>query len=238
MIPDGAGNARRIALELPEVDVIVARLDEGPFPLDAATALLSDSERSRADRFAFDRDRHRYIWGRAMLRTLLGNRLGLSAAGVPLIEGAQGKPELDGRAVRTRLKFNLSHSNDVVAYAFALGQDIGIDIEFRRPMDDADAIAARYFSPAENSAYLGLDIADRSLGFFNCWTRKEAFVKALGQGLGYPLDSFDVSLAPGEKAEILRVGNKPGRDSGWRLEAFSPASGFVAAIVVGDTRQT
>jgi 4'-phosphopantetheinyl transferase len=98
-------------------------------------------------------------------------------------------------------------------------------------IDDADGIAASVFSRPENEAYLALARPDRPLGFFNCWTRKEAFVKAIGDGLTHPLTGFDVSLAPGEPARIVRVNETPGDDCGWRMESFSPAPGFVAAVV-------
>ena len=101
-------------------------------------------------------------------------------------------------------------------------------------LGDADDIAGRFFSDRENQAYRALERRDRPLGFFQCWTRKEAFIKALGDGLSYPLDRFDVSLAPGEPAEILRVEAMPGACCGWRMESLSPAPGFVAAVVIGD----
>jgi 4'-phosphopantetheinyl transferase len=120
-------------------------------------------------------------------------------------------------------------------YAFSSGREIGIDVETVRLIRDADDIAARFFSPRENEAYLALDPPDRPLGFFNCWTRKEAFIKALGDGLYYPLDRFDVSLAPDEPARILRIESTPGDRCGWRMESFSPVTGFVAAIVIEQT---
>jgi 4'-phosphopantetheinyl transferase len=95
-------------------------------------------------------------------------------------------------------------------------------------------IAARFFSRRENAAYQALDPRDKPIAFFNCWTRKEAFIKALGDGLYHPLDRFDVSLAPGEPARILRVDDTPGEACGWRLESFCPAPGFVAAVVTED----
>jgi 4'-phosphopantetheinyl transferase len=97
---------------------------------------------------------------------------------------------------------------------------------------DAGDIAARFFSRCENEAYLGLDLDDRPLGFFNCWTRKEAFVKALGDGLYYPLDHFDVSLSHGDPARILRVENTPGGDCAWSLHSFLPGPGLTGAVVV------
>jgi 4'-phosphopantetheinyl transferase len=116
----------------------------------------------------------------------------------------------------------------------AVGHEIGIDVEAVRVVPDADDIAARFFSRREREAYCALDGSRRPLGFFNCWTRKEAFVKALGDGLAHPLDDFDVSLSPDEPARILRVARTPGEHCGWRMESFSPAPGFVAAVVTED----
>ena len=134
------------------------------------------------------------------------------------------------------LRFNVSHSDDVAVYAFSTGREIGIDIESIRVIRDAEDIAARFFSRRENEAYLALDPRDRPLGFFNCWTRKEAFVKALGDGLYHPLDRFDVSLAPGEPAKILRVENTPGEDCGWTLHSFVPGPGLIGAVVCAEVR--
>jgi len=108
-----------------------------------------------------------------------------------------------------------------------------LDVEAVGPIRDADDIAARFFSQRENRAYRALERRDRPLGFFQCWTRKEAFIKALGDGLSYPLDRFDVSLTPGEPARILRVEDTPGDRCGWRMDSWSPAPGFVAAVVIG-----
>jgi 4'-phosphopantetheinyl transferase len=150
---------------------------------------------------------------------------------IALVYGGHGKPALAPRYADVDLRFNVAHSDDVAVYAFATGREIGIDVEAVRVIRDADDIAARFFSRRENEAYLALDPRDKPLGFFNCWTRKEAFVKALGDGLYHSLDRFDVSLAPGEPAMILRVENTPGEHCGWRVESFSPAPGFAAAVV-------
>ena len=158
----------------------------------------------------------------------------LAEAEQELRYGAHGKPELAGRFARSGLRFNVSHCDDVAVYAFSCGPEVGIDVEAIRALPDAEAIARRFFSRRENAAYLALDQRDRPLGFFQCWTRKEAFIKALGEGLSHPLDSFDVSLAPGEPAELLRIEPVPGDDRAWRLESFSPAPGYVGAVVVED----
>jgi len=216
------------------VEVIVTRLDVRSEALRAGAAVLTDEERDRARRFVFDRDRDRFIEARACLRQLLAARLGTPPDSVELVYGARGKPALAPGYADTGLRFNVSHCDDLTLYAFSCGREIGIDVEAVRPIGDADDIAARFFSQREKRAYRALEPGDRPLGFFQCWTRKEAFIKALGDGLSYPLDRFDVSLTPGEPAQILRVEDTPGDRCGWRLESWSPAPGFVAAVVMGD----
>ena len=149
-----------------------------------------------------------------------------------LAYGAHGKPALAHPGRYSDLRFNLSRRDDVAVYVLSFGREVGIDVEAVRLIPDADAIAARWFSRGENEAYQALDPRQKPLGFFNCWTRKEAFVKALGEGLSHPLDSFEVSLAPGAPAALLRVEGPPvpGDDRRWRLASFSPAPGFVAAV--------
>jgi len=213
------------------IDVVVTRLALGPDAVGASVTLLSDTERQRASRFVVDRDARRFIVARARLRQLLAERLGVRPESVELVYGAHGKPALARPGADADLRFNVSHREDVAVYAFSYGREVGIDVEAVHVIRDADAIAARLFSPRENAAYRALDPQDRPLGFFNCWTRKEAFVKALGGGLCDRLDHFDVSLAPREAATILRVENTPGDHCGWRLVSFSPTPGFVAAVV-------
>ena len=213
-------------------EVVTTRLDVDAAALRAAVALLSDTERQRARRFAFDRERRRFTVARARLRQLLAARLGVRPESVELNYGTHGKPVLAGRHANTELHFNLSHSEDVAVYALAHGRDIGIDVEAVRVLRDADEIAARFFSHCENQAYLALEMHDRPQGFFNCWTRKEAFVKALGDGLSHPLDRFDVSLAPGEPARILSVDGIAADDNAWTVHSFVPWPGFIAAVVL------
>jgi len=219
------------------IEVVVTRLVVGAEAVRASAALLSGAERQRASRFAFDRDRRRFIVARARLRELVAARLGVRPEAVELVYGAHGKPALARHSADSDLRFNVSHCDDVVVYAFSTGREIGIDVEAIRVIRDADDIAARFFSRRENEAYRALERRDRPLGFFNCWTRKEAFIKALGDGLYHPLDGFDVSLAPGEPAKIVRLENTPGDQCGWRMEGFSPAPGFVAAFVTENRRR-
>lgn len=219
-----------------DIEVAVHGLAAAPERVRASAGLLSDAERSRATRFVFERDARRFILARARLRQELALRLGEPPESIELAYGAHGKPALARSFADSGLHFNVAHCDDVAVYAFSPAHEVGIDVEAVRVLPDTDAIAARHFSDRENAAYRVLDPQDRPQGFFNCWTRKEAFLKAQGDGLSHRLDRFDVSLTPGEPAEILRVGNTPGRDCGWQLESFTPAAGFVAAVVVEGRR--
>ena len=215
-----------------DYELYTTRLDLAPRTVKALAELLSDDEQQRASRLVFQRDRARFIVARARLRQLLGARLGVSPASIEFSYGARGKPALAARFADCGVRFNLSHSEDVAVYGFAAGREVGVDVEAVRELPDADEIAARCFSVREYEAYLSLAPRDRPLGFFNCWTRKEAFIKAIGDGLSQSLERFDVSLAPGEPAKIVRVGARAGEHCGWRLQGFAPAPGFVAAIVI------
>ena len=212
------------------IEVVVTRLPVEADAVRASATVLSVAERHRAHRFVLDRDRRHFIARRAHLRRLLGERLGVPPASVELVYGARGKPALARRFTGSALRFNLSHCGDLAVYAFSSRTDVGIDVEAIRVVDEADQIAATSFSGREQEMYRGLSAGDKPLGFLNGWTRKEAFVKAIGAGLSYPLDSFDVSLAPGEPAKILRVEHTDG-DGGWRIGSFFPAPGFLAAVV-------
>jgi len=215
-----------------EYELYTTRLDVPPRAVTALAELLSDDEQQRAARMVLHRDRARFIVARSRLRQLLGARLGVPPASVEFSYGPRGKPALATQFAGCGVRFNASRSEDIAVYAFALDRDIGVDVEAVRELPDADEIAARCFSLRENEAYLALSARERPLGFFNCWTRKEGFIKAVGEGFSHPLERFDVSLVPSEPARILRVGARAGEHCGWRVQSFSPAPGFVAAIVI------
>ncbi len=225
-----------LALETEELEVVAVSLDAGAEDVCRSTALLSNDERQRAERFAFERDRRRFVVARAWLRDLLAARLDTRPESIALTYGTRGKPALAPAFADSDLRFNISHSGDVAVYAFAIGREVGIDVEAVRTISDADSIAARFFSRAETETYLALDSHERAMGFFNCWTRKEAFIKALGEGLSYSLDRFDVSLKPSEPAKFLHIEGTPGNECGWHMESFSPAPGFIAAVVIERNR--
>jgi 4'-phosphopantetheinyl transferase len=198
----------------------------------AYRALLAPDELARADRFKFPRHRRRFIASQAYVRQILGRYLRQPPATVTFARTERGKPFLPHASAVSDLRFNVSHSHEMAVYAVILNHEIGIDIERLRPMPDAAQIAARFFSASEQAALLDLPPEERNLGFFRCWTRKEAFIKAIGQGLYHPLDHFSVSLAPDAPAGVLAVYAQPTEAERWSLREFQPASDYVGALAV------
>ncbi|HKS06196.1 MAG TPA: 4'-phosphopantetheinyl transferase superfamily protein [Gemmatimonadaceae bacterium] len=214
------------------VEVVTTELDATPNTIRALTQLLSADERRRMSRLAFDSDRRRFAIARGTLRELLAARLGADAASITFDYGPRGKPALGAAFADSGVRFNVAHTADVAVFAFADGREVGVDVEAFRAIPDADDVAAHFFSEAENAAYRRLAVTERLAGFYNCWTRKEAFIKAQGDGLHFPLRDFDVSFAPGEDARILRVGTTPGELCGWFMQSFVAAPGVPGAVVV------
>jgi 4'-phosphopantetheinyl transferase len=193
--------------------------------------LLTEDEVSRADRFHFARDRNHYIVARGLLRKLLAGYLGADAAELRFAYAEKGKPALEG-SQRSLLSFNLAHSHGRAIYAFSRSRELGVDLEFMREDFAGDKIAERFFSPVETVALQALPPELRQQAFFDCWTRKEAYIKARGDGLSMPLDEFDVSLAPGEAAALLRNHKEPAEVRRWTMRTITVAPGYVAALVV------
>ncbi len=217
-IQTGETHVWRIALDQP--DAKVATL----------FALLSEDERRRVFRFHFDRDRRRFTVARGALRCILSNYLGAQPERLRFGYSEHGKPFLDTPLPGLDIRFNVSHSDELALVAVTVAAEVGVDVEKIRPDFAGLEIAERFFSPAEVKALRSLPIHLRSGAFFNCWTRKEAFVKATGRGLSFPLKAFDVTLAPGESPRLLRVENDdPAR---WSIFEVSPAPDFVGALVV------
>jgi 4'-phosphopantetheinyl transferase len=203
------------------VDIYLMDLDRAESDLDRLSTLLDRAETERAGQFRFPRDRRRYIARHGRLRELLSQYVGLSPGSIRFVCNQFGKPSVRD----SDLQFNLSHSNDVCLVAVARGQELGCDIEWCDPAFPSAQIARAFFSPAEAGALAELDRDQQLEAFYNCWTRKEAYIKARGYGVSLPLDSFEVSLVPGRPAALLR-----GCD-GWSVQGFEPAAGFQAAVV-------
>jgi 4'-phosphopantetheinyl transferase len=202
------------------VEVHLGTLDVGEAELAHFARLIDAEERARAERFRFARDRRRFIVRRGWLRTLLGRHVGEAPERLTFTFGAYGKPELPGG-----LCFSQSHSGERMMIALS-DIEVGCDIELIDETMDWRPIAESLFAPAEREALAALPEAEGRRGFFDCWARKEAFVKAIGHGLSYPLEAFTVSVTP--EARLLSGGEA------WSIAALSPGPGYAGAVVVRD----
>lgn len=215
-----------------EVHIWGAKLNQRLRELDLLERTLASSERARAERFRFERDRARFIAARGQLRMILGSYASVDPCALEFTYGPFGKPSLSPPFNADALKFNLSHSGELALIAVTRDRDLGVDVEEIRQLDDAEAIAGRFFSPRENVVLRALPEAERLEAFFHCWTCKEAYVKATGDGLACPTESFDVSFGRGEPARLLGVGGNSEEASRWSLTLLTPASGYVGAVAV------
>lgn len=196
---------------------------------------LTADELGRVARFRFQKDRDRFIAARGLLRTILGRYLGLEPSSIRFSYGPFGRPALvapSGSSGRRALDFNLSHSGNLALFALAQGRKVGVDIERIDANIEWEPMAERFFSPRENAALRAIPPDVRLRAFFMCWTRKEAYVKAQGKGLSLPLDRFDVSVVPGERARLLATRDDPDEASRWELRDLSLEPGYVAALAV------
>ncbi len=196
--------------------------------------LLSSEERARAERFHFSEHSKRYIVGRGTLRMLLARYANQAPAELRFEYTDHGKPLLRDSPIR----FNLSHSDNLALFAVTLGRDIGVDIERIRRSDDLLTLADYCFAPEERSALRALTPQQRAQAFFRCWTRKEAYIKARGDGLSLDLHTFAVSLGPGEPAALLRTMDDPAEPSRWSIFALRPHTEYEAALAVEDRDRT
>lgn len=221
-----------LALPDDEVHVFCACLDQPASRLQDLAQTLSESERIRAERFHFEKDRKRFIIGRGLLRTILGCYLDIEPSRVQFSYGSYGKPALAETSGPSALRFNLSHSHFLALYAVTNQREIGVDIEHLRPMPEAEQIAKRFFSARENAMFRALTPSQKDEAFFNCWTRKEAYLKAIGSGLAEPLEQIEVTLAPGEPARLLSIPGATHTAERWFLQHLTPASSYVGALAV------
>lgn len=192
---------------------------------------LSRDEAARAGRFNFDYLRSSFILAHGALRLLLAGYLDARPAEIEFACGANGKPSV---AASTPLQFNLSHSNGLALLAFTSGCELGIDIEKVRPMPDLQQIASRFFCAEETAELMSLPRSQRDRAFFLCWTRKEAYIKAIGVGLSAPLDRFAVSLRPAEPAQFLHLDGDQATARQWTLHDCDLGSAYVGALAYRD----
>jgi 4'-phosphopantetheinyl transferase len=196
------------------------------------TDTLSPDEQERAARFHFDIDRRRHIVARGLLRRLLARVLRTTPDRLRFDYSATGKPRLAGDPAEANLEFNVSHSGDLVLIAVTVGRAVGIDVERIRADMAVDRIAAQFFSARECAALAALPPHLQCDGFFACWTRKEAYIKARGDGLSLPLNQFDVSLLPGQPARLLETRPDPAEARRWVLQELNVGPDHKAALAV------
>lgn len=189
---------------------------------------LAPDEQRRADAFHFDSDRNSFIVGRGLLRVLLGWYVNRSPEDVRLKYGSKGKPALD--CGKLNIHFNVTHSAGRVLYAVSEDCELGTDLELVREIAEAESIAKQFFTRSECAALFSVSCDKRAQAFFNCWTRKEAFLKATGDGLSMPLSSFEVSVVPGERAAFLSMEGES--ISKWNLVHIEPEGGYIGAVAM------
>ncbi len=219
-------------LVLPENEVQLWRADLEAIGADESRwqTVLSSDETVRAARFHFPRDRQRFVASRAVLRTILAGYLAIDTAGVNFSYSSKEKPLLGPAHAGSDVMFNVSHSGGIALFAFTRHFDIGIDVEQVRRDFDLDAIARRFFSAHEQSQLAALPVDARVEGFFRCWTRKEAYIKATGDGLSLPLSQFDVSLVA-EETNALRATRPDAAEAArWLLREVPGGHGYIAAL--------
>ena len=192
-------------------------------------AVLSSDELDRAARFHFEKDRRRFIAGRAWLRTVLAHYLGTCSGDIRFDYGPRGKPSISGR---DDVRFNVSHSGDVVLLAVAKNRELGVDVEFVKGSTAGPEIAERFFSAAEVAELQSLPEEHQQAAFFAGWTRKEAYIKAVGVGLFGALDRFSVSLAPGNVQISLHVHDNERESARWTLRSLDVDEGYAGALAV------
>ena len=207
-----------------------ADVDRSGDDIDRLTVTLAEDEIVRARRFRFETDRRRFISRRAILRKVLARYIDLPATALPYRLALHGKPEL-AVDLSVDLKFNLSHSTGLALIAVTRGRDVGIDVE-RVDSRRADRqVAQRFFSSGEIAELRQFDGHDWVEAFFRCWTRKEAYIKARGEGLSFPLHRFEVSLGPDEPARILRVAGDEAETRRWSMLGLGPGPEYAGAVV-------
>jgi 4'-phosphopantetheinyl transferase len=212
------------------VDVWFGSLDAPDPVLRQLRGTLSADELERAGRFHFARDRDRFVVGRGLLRALLGDHTEVAPAELQFDYSPYGKPRLrrhDG------VSFNVSNSANYMVVAVTADVEVGVDIEVLDSKPSDELVARQFFSAAEVRDFLALPLEDRPRAFLTCWTRKEAYIKARGEGLSLPLEDFDVTLTPGVAPQLRRTAWDPAEPSEWLLFDLSErCPGCIAALAV------
>lgn len=215
-LEQGEAHIWRIPLEFPKAIEL------------AAHAHLSKDELERTHRYVFEKHQRRFAIGRAAQRLILAQYLPLSAANLVFKKGEHGKPYL----ADIDFEFNVSNTHELALVALYKGKSVGVDIEYKRKLTHGESIARHHFSPEECRKLSTAQGSAWAESFFNCWTRKEAFIKVTGEGLKRDLSSFEVSLLPHEDAQLHRVDDDHHPQARWQMRAFDPGDGYAGALCV------
>jgi len=215
-----------------EVDIWRIELDQAVGVIQELRMILASEEEARAARFHSPVHRDRFIVGRGSMRLILGRYLGRLAESLNFEAGPQGKPSLARPSRDSWPEFNLSHSQGLAVLAVTLGRRVGVDLEALRPVPDIERLVARFFSPSERTAFLNVAPERRLSAFFRAWTRKEAYIKAIGTGLATSLESFDVGVDRHSPPGLLRVADQPDEPGRWTMLDFDPGAAFLGSLVV------
>jgi 4'-phosphopantetheinyl transferase len=215
-----------------EVHLWFAQVNLTPDVLQQLNSTLSNRERERANRFAFERHKVRYVFAQGVLRDVLSRATGIAPAEIEFTGNLYGKPFLKTATGAATLQFNLSHSADLVAVGLVEHRAIGVDVEYIRPVLDLHSVAEDNYTPGEFDSIRGSPGEAQNGVFFRYWTRKESYIKAVGKGLSIPLNTFDTRFDPGTRGRRLgRTIDAPHVESWW-IEDLAPPQSYAGAVTV------
>lgn len=215
-----------------QVHIWSVELDALASKLHHLRTFLSGDELEKSARFRFDRHRNRYVAAHGWMRNVLGRYVSLPPTRLQFDSGPKGKPFLIGDANSRALQFNMAHSETMALLAISPTARVGVDVERVRPMPDADELVSRFFSRREADQFRDVPADRKGEAFFNLWTRKEAWLKATGEGIAHLLAQVEVAFLPSEPARLLELPKEYETATGWSLSSFSPAPGYIGAMAV------
>ncbi len=207
-------------------------LDRDASATSAPLSLLADDEVRRYERFKPAAIKRRFALARAGMRVILGRYLNRPPADLEFRYGEQGKPSLAPEQNPAKLRFNLTHSHDLAILAVASDREVGVDVEHLRDNIEFEMLAARYFSPLEAETLASLEGNELKRQFFRIWTAKEAYIKAIGQGLQIPLDQFDVAVGSEQQPNLLAPPHAPGEQDRWSLHSFDCGDDYLGTLAI------
>jgi len=222
----------RYQLEKNDVHIWLAHLNWPKDKFSVGFQFLSKEEQARAERFVRQQHRERYIASHAVLHQILSRYVGCSPGEIQFYHNDCGKPYLANSPQGLNLQFNMSDSKDYALYGVMLDNEIGVDLEYMKPKVELENIAKRFFSSGEYQSLLALPASQRLQAFYRCWTRKEAYIKVIGQGLSFSLSRFTVNLKPEGMDCLVEVDGSPELARSWSLGSISSPEHYQAALAV------